>query len=57
MPELGAKYAEAQPEKRSQVTEQTDRLAGSLTKLHVKIGSLADRLSLVLISSVPTDKT
>ena len=51
MPQL-----ESQPQRQSQVDEQTNRLEGNLTTLHDSIGKLQDRLSAVLRTSVPSEQ-
>lgn len=45
------------PERQSQVTHQTNDLAKSLLLLHDKIETFTDRLSSVLRTSAPTQKT
>ena len=48
--------SESQPQRQSQVGEQTNSLEGNLTTLHDNIGKLQDRLSAVLRSSVPSEQ-
>ena len=48
--------SEAKPERQSQVTVQINNLERGLPTLHEKIGTLVDRLSPVLRSSVPSEQ-